>query len=46
MRPKCEGFPFDVLFAVFHEGKPRNHSSLAFGLGPGFIFNSPFERMK
>jgi len=28
------------------EGKPRDTPSLAFGLGPGLIFNSPFERMK
>jgi len=46
MRPECEGFPFNMLFPVFQEGKPRDPPSLALGLGPGFIFNSPFERMK
>ena len=46
MRPEREGFPFNMPFPVFQEGKPRDPPSLAFGLGPGFIFNSPFERMK
>ena len=46
MRPERERFPFNMQFAVFQEGKPRDLPSLAFGLGPGFIFNSPFERMK
>ena len=46
MRPERERFPFNMLFPVFQEGKPRDPSSLALGLGPGFTFNSPFERMK
>jgi hypothetical protein len=46
MHPEREGFPFNMPFPVFQEGKPRDPPSLAFGLGPGFSFNSPFERMK
>ena len=46
MCPERERFPFNMQLPVFQEGKPRDPSSLAFGLGPGFIFNAPFERLK
>ena len=43
MRPEREGFPFNILFPVFQEGKPRDLPSLAFGLATGFTLNSPLE---
>ena len=32
MRPEREGFPFNVPLPVLQKGKPRDLSSLAFGL--------------